>query len=49
MTWKIIADSGCDFREMANLAKDTQIESERMEKDIHANGSQKQAGIAVLK
>ena len=27
MTWKIIADSGCDFREMANLAKDTQFES----------------------
>lgn len=27
MTWKIIADSGCDFREMKNLAKDTQFES----------------------
>lgn len=27
MTWKIIADSGCDFREMANLAKDTKFES----------------------
>ncbi len=27
MTWKIIADSGCDFREMANLAKDTRFES----------------------
>ena len=27
MTWKIIADSGCDFREMAHLAKDTQFES----------------------
>ena len=27
MTWKIIADSGCDFREMENLAKDTQFES----------------------
>ncbi|MDU4442741.1 MAG: DegV family protein, partial [Streptococcus mitis] len=27
MTWKIIADSGCDYRQLANLAFDTEFVS----------------------
>lgn len=27
MTWKIVADSGCDYRQLENLAADTQFES----------------------
>ena len=27
MTWKIVADSGCDYRQLQNLAPDTQFES----------------------
>ena len=27
MTWKIIADSGCDYREIADLANDTSFKS----------------------
>ena len=35
-------------RDTLQIQRHTQIESEGMEKGIHANGNQKKAGVAIL-